>query len=98
QRTPDLIISAAHQCPAVPPTSAHQCHSPVPISATHQWPAVSPISAGQQLCPLVPPVSVASQYYLSVPIIAASSVPISAACPCHLISAHQCCLSVQPHQ
>ncbi|CAI9611025.1 unnamed protein product, partial [Staurois parvus] len=75
--------SAAYYCrPSVLPISAHKCCPSVPISAASSGPP--------HQCPPVPP----HQCSLSVlPIHATSSVPISAAYPCHLISAHLCCLS-----
>ncbi|CAI9551533.1 unnamed protein product, partial [Staurois parvus] len=98
-------VSATSQCPAVVPVSAtSQCPAVVPVSAAisaiYQYPSsVSPISAAYQCCILVPPIRDTSLV-----------LPISATYPCHLIStayqcplvlpisAHQCRLSVLPHQ
>ncbi|CAI9576180.1 unnamed protein product, partial [Staurois parvus] len=79
--------SATHLCSEVLPTCAQLCHPPVPISATHLCPPVPPTSA-HQCSPAVLPVSAQWLCQSSVP-------PISAAYPCHLISAaYRCCLSV----
>ncbi|CAI9535382.1 unnamed protein product, partial [Staurois parvus] len=96
---PTCAQQCTHLChPAVPPTYAtQQCHPPVPSSATHLCPPVPPTSA-HQCSPAVLPVSATNhQCCLSVPPIRDTSLvlPISAAYPCHLISAvHQCRLSV----
>ncbi|CAI9558068.1 unnamed protein product, partial [Staurois parvus] len=68
-----LISSPDDQCPAVPCTSAQQCHPSVPISATHQCrPAVPTSRVASQCCQCrqsAVPISVAHQCCLSVPII-----------------------------
>ncbi|CAI9568764.1 unnamed protein product, partial [Staurois parvus] len=98
-----LTTCATHLCPSVPPSCTHQCRLPCPPSVS----IMPPISAAQQcrssVLPSVLPISAASsvpphQCRLSMLPISASyqcplSVPISAAYPCHLISAHQSCLS-----
>ncbi|CAI9552884.1 unnamed protein product, partial [Staurois parvus] len=85
------------------PSSAatSQCPAVVPVSAQQLRQSMPSIAASQ--CPAVMPVSATYQCCLSVPI-------ISAAYPCHLISAaYQCpsvlpisaayqCPSVLPHQ
>ncbi|CAI9552250.1 unnamed protein product, partial [Staurois parvus] len=80
------LSSAVH--PSVPSSelscATQQCHLPVPRRATY-------------LCPAVPPTCAHHQCHLSVPPIRDTSIvlPISAAYPCHLISAaYQCRLSV----
>ncbi|CAI9612291.1 unnamed protein product, partial [Staurois parvus] len=92
--------------------TAHQClPSVLPSSCTHQCPTVAPsgttIQCTIQCCQLVPPVSATHQCRLSVPIIAAYQYLLINAYQCCLIgatssvqpiSAHQCCVSVQPHQ
>ncbi|CAI9597051.1 unnamed protein product, partial [Staurois parvus] len=93
---PVPLCSVTHLCPEVPPTCAQQCHPPVPthqcspavlpvISAVYRYPSsVSPISAAYQCCILVPPIRDTSLV-----------LSISAAYPCHLISAaYRCRLSV----
>ncbi|CAI9551520.1 unnamed protein product, partial [Staurois parvus] len=69
----------------------------VPPTCAHQCHPPKPIINAQQCCQSVPPISADYQYPSSV-------LPISAAYPCHLISAayqsssvlpisvHQCCL------
>ncbi|CAI9590637.1 unnamed protein product, partial [Staurois parvus] len=93
--------SATQQClPPVPPISATQQLRPSvpPVSAFSQCPSLLHISAASSVpphqCPPVPShqchlISAAYQCPSVLPIHATSSVPISA---------HQCCLSVQPHQ
>ncbi|CAI9617155.1 unnamed protein product [Staurois parvus] len=110
---PVLPTSATHQCsPAVLPVSAtSQCPGVVPISASSQCPAVMPVSAVYQYPSSVSPISAAYQCCILVPPIRDTSLvlSISAAYPCHLISAayqcpsvppisaHQCCL-INAHQ
>ncbi|CAI9568023.1 unnamed protein product [Staurois parvus] len=77
-------ISTANQCPAVLPISAHQCCQSVLISAANLYPSVFPVSV--------------HQYWQSV-LISAASISAAYQCPSlPPISAHQCRISVQPHQ
>ncbi|CAI9620689.1 unnamed protein product, partial [Staurois parvus] len=94
-----LTLSTDYQCS---PKSAQQWHPSVPISATYQRRLSVPIIAAYQ-CPSVLHISVASsvpphQFPSVSPHQCSLSAPISAADQCHLISAYQCCLSVQPNQ
>ncbi|CAI9544539.1 unnamed protein product, partial [Staurois parvus] len=87
-----------HLCPPLPPTCAHQCPSVRPSSAASQWHQSSVPSSDASQCHLsVLSISTHHQCRLSVPPIRDTSLvlPISAAYPCHLISAaSQYCLSV----
>ncbi|CAI9624711.1 unnamed protein product, partial [Staurois parvus] len=94
---PTCAQQCTHLCPAVPTSATQQCHLPVPKSATYLCPAV-PLTCAHHQCHLsVLSISTHHQCRLSVPSIRDTSLvlPISAAYPCHLISAaYQCRLSV----
>ncbi|CAI9556642.1 unnamed protein product, partial [Staurois parvus] len=81
------VISCVHQgCQSVPSVRAtHQCHPSVPPTNAHQCSIIS-ASSSMPTCDT----SSVSPHQCSL------SVLISVAYPCHLISAHKCCLSVPP--
>ncbi|CAI9577748.1 unnamed protein product, partial [Staurois parvus] len=73
-----LHISVTHQCPSVPPISAHQCRLSVTIISAYQCSIIMPLHqcnliSAQQCCLSMPP----HQCPSVLPISAASSKHIS---------------------